>query len=137
MTTQAIRFFKPVLPTSVMIAPYIDEAHRTGQFSNGGPLVSRLEERLAEHFGVEPECVALCSSGTTALEGALATASGHSASTLPSWTFTATASAALRSSPSASFVDVDAAQRAVFPANADLAIDVLPFGAGPDFSTVS
>lgn len=135
MSEVAIRVFRPIFPTSSSIAAYIDEASSTGQFSNGGPLVTRLEERLAHHFGVPSSHVAMCSSGTTALEGALATHEDASSSwDLPAWTFTATPGAVLRTGRKATFVDVDASQRAVFGTSTPRAIDVLPFGAGPDWS---
>ena len=126
--------FRPTFPSSDKIATYIDEATRTGQFSNNGPLVGRLEGRLAHHFGVPSIQTALCSSGTTALEGALATIdAGNFSWDLPAWTFTATPGAVLRSGNKARFVDVDASQRAIFDSSAPLAIDVLPFGTGPDW----
>lgn len=130
-----IPVFRPTFPSSSKISAYIDEAASTGQFSNGGPLVTRLEERLSHHFGVTPSHVAMCSSGTTALEGAIATVeSAQSPWVLPAWTFTATPGAVYRAGKSAQFVDVDASQRAVFTSSTLLAIDVLPFGAGPDWS---
>ena len=135
MSDARIPVFRPTFPTSSKIAAYIDEAASTGQFSNGGPLVTRLEERLAQHFGILPFHVALCSSGTMALEGAIATVdSDTSPWMLPAWTFTATPGAVSRSGKSAYFVDADASQRAVFAPGTKLAIDVLPFGAGPDWN---
>lgn len=89
-----------------------------------------LEARLSEHFGVRAEQVVVCANGTVALEGAVATApAGHGAWEVPSWTFTATALAALRSGDGVRFVDVDLEQRAKFTPGASRGIDVLPFGA--------
>lgn len=135
MPESQIRVFKPSFPTTDRIAAYIDEAARAGQFSNNGPLVTRFEDRLANHFGVAAAQTAMCSSGTAALEGALATMESAGASWhLPAWTFTATPGAVLRAGKAARFVDVDAAQRASFDPACEFAIDVLPFGAGADWS---
>lgn len=129
-----IPVFLPVFPSSEKIGFYIDEATRSGQFSNGGPLVTRLEERLAGHFNIPASRVAMCSSGTAALEGALATVSSAGSPVhLPSWTFTATPGSALRAGLQPTFVDVDESQRADFPADTSLAVDVLPFGARADW----
>ena len=130
-----IRVFKPSFPASGKIAAYIDVAARTGQFSNGGPLVTELEERLAAHFGVPSSMVAMCSSGTMALEGALATCQQDGSPwEVPSWTFTATPGSVLRAGKPLTFVDVDESQRAAFSPSSAYAVDVLPFGARPDWT---
>ena len=132
MAESVIPVFKPVLPETSAIGVYLERAARSGKYSNWGPLVTSLEERLADHFGVHPANVAMCTSGTTALEGALATAADTGVDwELPAWTFTATPGAALRAGKKPHFVDVDLDQRAIFGAETIRAIDVLPFGAGP------
>jgi dTDP-4-amino-4,6-dideoxygalactose transaminase len=77
--------------------------------------------------------VAVCSSGTSALEGAVSTTPEGVGLDLPAWTFTATPGSVIRSGRAARFVDVDLAQRAVFDPSTEHAIDVLPFGTGPDW----
>ena len=133
---ETIRVFRPFLPSTSAIAAYMEQAAERGQYSNGGPLVADLEARLAEHFGVGPDHVAVCASGTTALEGAVAVSAGDSRSAwqVPSWTFTATPGAILRVGDRAHFADIDDAQRVVFDGAAARGIDVLPFGTGPDWS---
>lgn len=135
MPESVIRVFRPFFPETAAIATYMERAAHNGQFANGGPLVTSLEERLADHFGVAPEHVAMCTSGTTALEGALATTGDQGAEwELPAWTFTATPGAALRSGKTPRFVDVDNEQRANFGAGSARGVDVLPFGASPSWN---
>lgn len=134
--SESIRVFRPFLPPTAAIAAYMEKAAERAQYSNGGPLVTDLEARLAAHFGVDPDQVAVCSSGTTALEGAVATSAVDTQAVweVPAWTFTATPGAVLRVGNPAHFVDVDDAQRALFGSAAPQGIDVLPFGAGPYWS---
>lgn len=131
-----MKVFSPVLPSTSQITPYLQKIEESGQFSNGGPLVKLLEQRLSEHFGVPVDNVAVCSSATLALHGAISTSSKNSRWQLPSWTFTATPGALLQSGVSGTFVDVDEEQRAIFTDKNSNFIDVLPFGAGYDSSRI-
>lgn len=131
MPAQTIRVFQPSFPPTGAIAAYLDEAASTGQYSNGGPLVTRLEARFAEHFGVPAAQVAVSSSGTSALEAAIAVVEPDAQWDTPAWTFTATPGSVLRAGRTAHFVDVDEDQRAMLGPSSAPGIDVLPFGSAP------
>lgn len=91
-----IRLLEPVLPTAEQLMPYLTQIDRSrGRYTNGGPLVARLEAKVGELTGA-PYCVAV-SSGTLGLELALQAACGSGRRILmPAFTFHATATAALR-----------------------------------------
>ena len=55
---------RPLLPRCESLAPYLREIDAARYYRNYGPLHERLEIRLAEHFGVPLEGLALASSGT-------------------------------------------------------------------------
>lgn len=57
---------KTYLPDKAKYQHYIDEIYANGWVTNGGPLVQRLEQRLAEYLGVKN--IVLVSNGTVALE---------------------------------------------------------------------
>jgi len=83
--------------------------------SNGGPLVSEFERRVAELLGVR-HCVAIVN-GTIALEIAI-TALGLSGEVIvPSWTFVATVHALQRHSITPVFADIDPDTHALDPAS--------------------
>ena len=124
---------RPLLPTGDDILPYLRTVDQTRLYSNHGPLVRTLEERLSEYFAVPADQLAVFSSGTTALEAAVATAPSDRRSVwhVPSWTFTATASAVIRAGAQIRFVDIDDEWRIPPEVAIDSAVDVLPFGAPP------
>ena len=65
-TKERLQTFRPRLPTAEAILPYLLEIDRNRWYTNFGPLVRRFEQRLAEHFGVDPArvvCVANCTLG--------------------------------------------------------------------------
>lgn len=76
-----------------------------GVFSNFGPQVRELENRLAKLFGVLPTQVVTAVNATLAITGAIAASQAKSLS-LPAWTFAATAHAAALSGRPFRFVDV-------------------------------
>jgi dTDP-4-amino-4,6-dideoxygalactose transaminase len=89
-------------------------------YSNWGPLSQRLEERFAGHFGLGERSCIPASSGTDALVGALIAAAGRGRSDkpycfMPSYTFVATAAAALNAGYEPYFVDVDEETFALSP----------------------
>ncbi len=100
---------RPRLPTAAALKPYLEAIDGSRWYSNFGPLVERLESRLASHFGVEAEHVAVVANGTMGLTLALATATeARGLCLMPSWTFVATPHAALAAGLEPYFVDVDA-----------------------------
>ncbi|QKF73475.1 aminotransferase, DegT/DnrJ/EryC1/StrS family [Aliarcobacter faecis] len=61
-----INVTKSYLPNKDKYKAYIDEIYENGWLTNNGPLVQRLEKRLAEYLGVKN--LILVSNGTVALE---------------------------------------------------------------------
>jgi len=61
-----INVTKTYLPNKEKYKAYIDEIYENGWLTNNGPLVQRLEKRLAEYLGVKN--IVLVSNGTVALE---------------------------------------------------------------------
>lgn len=61
-----IQVTKTYLPNKEKYKKYIDEIYESGWLTNNGPLVQRLEKRLAEYLGVKN--IVLVSNGTVALE---------------------------------------------------------------------
>jgi dTDP-4-amino-4,6-dideoxygalactose transaminase len=146
---------RPALPTAVALAPYLQRIDATRWYSNFGPLLHDFEVRLAELCGLPHGAVATFSNGTLALMAALHAEKmrlpeqarwDHPKAVrrrclMPSWTFVATAHAAVQVGLHPYFVDVDAANWALSPtalrARTDLedvaaVIVVAPFGAPVD-----
>ncbi|MDD5159202.1 MAG: DegT/DnrJ/EryC1/StrS family aminotransferase [Sulfuricurvum sp.] len=61
-----INVTKTYLPNIEKYKQYIDEIYANGWITNNGPLVQRLEQRLAEYLGVKN--IVLVANGTVALE---------------------------------------------------------------------
>lgn len=136
---------RPRMPRAAAIMPYLARIDASRTYSNFGPLVSELEARLAARLGVDPACLVSASNGTAGLILALrAVAEGRSGVCLmPSWTFVATAHAAVAAGFTPFLVDVDPTSWALTPAIALNAIariggpvaaimPVAPFGAPVD-----
>ncbi len=131
-SNQMIPVCVPRLPAADALVPYLEEIDRNRRYSNGGPLVRRLEQRLAKQWGLDPSSVVLVSSGTSGLSLALA-ASGASAASLcllPAWTFAATAQAARAAGLTPYFADVDPASWALEPDTAKRALETAPAPVG-------
>ena len=135
-----IPIYKSVLPELNRITPYLEIAYQNGKFSNFGEISHRVESSIAKLLNMGPDQIVTCSNATLALCGALAT-SGNDLNVwnLPSWTFTATASAVMSSNNRGNFLDVDENWRVHVEKKATIGnlIDVLPFGDGPDFQRLS
>lgn len=142
------RVQRPLLPDAQAIAPYLNRIDATRWYSNRGPLLWELEERLSAHFGVVEHAVVLLSSGSTALEAAILAHAGEATSDrplalIPSYTFAATALTAIRSGYQPCFLDVDPdswmldpAQVAAHPmlSRAGLVMPVAAYGRRPDMA---
>ena len=99
-------------------------------YSNFGPLNLELIARLAGYFNLNINQIATASNATLGLHGAIST-SGYSSSghwSVPSWSFTATAAAAVASGIDFSFTDVDLEGRIIPDEKSTSVVDVLPFG---------
>ncbi|MBP0445466.1 aminotransferase class I/II-fold pyridoxal phosphate-dependent enzyme [Roseomonas sp. SSH11] len=135
----AIPVARPRLPDARAILPYLQEIDANHWYANHGLLWLRLQSRLAAHWGVAPEAVALTANATLALALALRAsrvAPGRKC-LIPAWTFVATAGAAREAGLVPHFADVDPATWALDPdavaAREDLAeigaiLVVAPFG---------
>lgn len=135
---------RPVMPPVASVVPRLDAIQRSGTFSNFGPQVIELEERLATHVGCGREKVVACSSATVGLMGAvMSTDVRHWA--VPSFTFTATPAAVLGAGATLSWWDVNReswwASPTAQPPDPDVGLlPVAPFGAAVDldrFSSIS
>jgi dTDP-4-amino-4,6-dideoxygalactose transaminase len=108
-TDVAVALSRPVLPAAEEILPYLRELDEQRIYSNFGPLVARLEGRLAQHFGLPEGGVSTFANGTVALVAGLRAATrGRSGICLvPSWTFCASAHAIVGAGLQPYFLDVD------------------------------
>ena len=103
-----IPVLRPQLPTTDEILPYLREIDASRQYSNFGPLLVRLEHRLADLFAVDRTQLVALSNGTTALSAALIAAGAKQGTRciVPSWSFVASAAAAWAANLEPYFVDV-------------------------------
>lgn len=139
---------RPLLPTSEHLQQYLERIDASRWYSNRGPLAWELEGRLAKVFGGSDQNVVTASSGTAALEAAILVAAGPAKAErplvlLPSYTFIATALAAIRCGYQPYFIDVDSDTWMLDPeqiaqnpicAQAGLILPVAAFGKRPDMT---
>lgn len=102
---------RPLLPTIDRLLPYLSRIDATRCYTNWGPLVSELEQRLADRFQLAGRAVVAASSGTTALVGAILASAGPARperpfAILPAFTFVATALAVEQCGYDVHLVDV-------------------------------
>lgn len=103
------RVLIPDLPVPQALTPFLRRMHDARQYSNFGPLHEQFREELAAFLGVPPECVALTSSGTTALElglRALTVPGGETLVRTPAFTFPATVTAIVAAQGAPVYADV-------------------------------
>ena len=136
----AIPVYRAGLPPARFLAPYLERVDASHRYSNGGALARELERRLAERCG--DAGIALASSGTAALEGAILAVAGPASperplALVPAYSFVATAIAAQRCGYTPHLLDVEAESWALDPAalidhpllkRVGIAIAVAPFG---------
>jgi dTDP-4-amino-4,6-dideoxygalactose transaminase len=126
------------LPRPDTWVSYLDVAYKNSKFSNFGELSHSVEARVAKFLGVSPNNVVTCANATLGLTGSICTAPANQFQwTIPSWTFTATASAINSAGKSFFFSDVDAHWRISPPHNQVNVVDVLPFGDNIDLERIS
>lgn len=139
---------RPQLPEADAIAGYLRTIDARRLYTNRGPLVNLLEERLALEMDAPRHCVHTASSGTSALEVAILAHAGLATperplALIPSFTFAATGLAIERCGYRAHFVDIDPETWAVDPAalahhprlaEAGLIVGVAPYGVLPDMA---
>jgi dTDP-4-amino-4,6-dideoxygalactose transaminase len=137
--------FRPLLPIAAQVLPYLERIDATRWYSNFGPLVHEFEQRLAVHFDVAPDQIAVVANATLGLATSLATAPPGLGDTvpMPAWSFPATALAALAAGFTPCFLDVEPTSWALEPDSVpdELArrsravVPVAPFGARPDLAS--
>ncbi|MGI4795990.1 MAG: DegT/DnrJ/EryC1/StrS family aminotransferase [Janthinobacterium lividum] len=104
----SIQVAKPRLPDAAALLPYLRQIDRNAWYANHGPLALAFQARLAEHWGVRSQDVALVANATVGLT-LLLRASGARPGTvclMPSWTFVASAGAVEAAGLTPHFVDV-------------------------------
>ena len=140
--------FRPLLPTAAQLRPYLERIDAGRSYSNRGPLVWELEDRLAARLGQPGRTVCTAASGTLALVLAILAHAGPAGSVrprpvalMPAFTFVATAQAAELCGYRPVFVDVDPGQWTLDPARlrahpeldrAGLVLAAAPYGILPD-----
>lgn len=99
---------RPRLPAAERVLPYLQRIDAARWYSNFGPLVTELEQRLAERFpaGTEIVTVANATQALTLTLMAMKLPAGGYVAT-PAWTFVATAHAIIAAGLRPWFVDVD------------------------------
>ena len=100
-----INVTKSYLPNIDKYKKYIDEIYENGWLTNQGPLVQRLEKRLAEYLGVKN--IVLVSNGTIALEIAYRALDLKGEVITTPFSFVATTSSLVTNNLSPIFADID------------------------------
>ncbi len=96
---------KTFLPDKARYAQYVDEIYARGKITNGGPLVKKLEERLAEYLGVKN--IVLVANGTVAMEIAYRTLGIKGFAITTPFSFVATTSSLVTNGINPIFADID------------------------------
>ena len=100
-----INVTKTYLPNINKYKSYIDEIYASGQITNNGQMVKRLEKRLAEYLGVKN--IVLVANGTVALEIAYRTLELKGFAITTPFSFVATTSSLVTNGILPIFVDID------------------------------
>jgi dTDP-4-amino-4,6-dideoxygalactose transaminase len=112
MGFEVVPVLRPLLPHSDQLLPYLRRIDASRYYSNRGPLVLELEERLADYLGLREGRVVTAASGTSALVGAILAVAGRATpkrplALLPAFTFVGTASAVEECGYRAYLADID------------------------------
>lgn len=127
-----IPIFVPDLPSVDQIAPYLRQVELSRVYSNFGPMVERLHERLASYFGIDVNQLTTLSNATLALEGAIQTISNNETKWVsPSWTYAATNLALERCNVKYELGDIDNNWRLIANHSDSAILDVCSFGDRP------
>jgi dTDP-4-amino-4,6-dideoxygalactose transaminase len=106
--TETLRFQRPVLPTLDEVAEYFELSRAAQWFSNQGPCWSLFRSRLSERVGAYCVPVASATAGLMAAATVLCeTAASAEAALLPTFTFSATAQAAIWSGLRPRLLDIE------------------------------
>lgn len=93
-----IPVMRPKLPQADDVLPYLRRMDDSRIYSNRGPLVSQLEDRIADKFKINPQQVVLTANATLAIQGAISISNIEKVR-IPAFTFPATLHAALAATP--------------------------------------
>ena len=110
-----INVTKAYLPSKEKYQKYVDEIYENGWLTNYGPLVQRLEKRLAEYLGVKN--IVLVANGTAALEIAYRTLDLKGSVITTPFSFIATTSSLVTNNLSPIFADIDENTFNLYPKN--------------------
>lgn len=110
-----INVTKTYLPNKEKYKKYIDEIYENGWLTNNGPLVQRLERKLAEYLGVKN--IVLVSNGTVALEIAYRTLGLKGFVITTPFSFVATTSSLVTNQLLPIFADIDQSSFNLDPKN--------------------
>lgn len=100
-----INVTKTYLPNKEKYQKYVDEIFESGWITNNGPMVQKLEKRLADYLGVKN--VVLVSNGTVALEIAYRTLDIKGFAITTPFSFVATTSSLVTNGILPIFADID------------------------------
>ena len=100
-----INVTKTYLPNKEKYQKYVDEIYANGWVTNNGPLVEKLEKRLADYLGVKN--IVLVSNGTAALEIAYRTLGLKGSAITTPFSFVATTSSLVTNGLKPVFADID------------------------------
>lgn len=110
-----INVTKTYLPNKEKYKSYIDEIYASGQITNNGQMVQRLEKRLAEYLGVKN--IVLVANGTVALEIAFRTLGLKGFAITTPFSFVATTSSLVTNGLLPIFADIDPKTFNINPSN--------------------
>lgn len=141
----SLPIMRPKLPSADQLGPYLKSIDASRLYSNFGPLAVGLEDRLAEHYGLNEGTVATVANATLGLAIALAVQQPPPGSlcAIPAWTFVGSAHAAVMAGLVPYFVDVNPETWALdasklldeitrAPAPVGAIMPVMPFGSPLD-----
>ena len=117
-----INVTKTYLPNKEKYKQYVDEIYANGWITNNGPLLQRLEKRIAEYLGVKN--IVLVSNGTIALEIAYRTLGVTGFAITTPFSFVATTSSLVTNNILPIFADIDENTFNISPANIENLITV-------------
>jgi dTDP-4-amino-4,6-dideoxygalactose transaminase len=108
---------RPKLPVAERLTGYLRRIDETRFYTNFGPLVCELEERLAEHYRLQSETVTSVANATLGLALSLMAqeAKPGTLCAMPAWTFIASAHAACNAGLIPYFIDVEPESWALEP----------------------
>lgn len=113
-----INVARPLMPEADRLLPYLRRIDASRIYSNLGPLVRELQDRLSSRFGLPSGTVATATNATVGLAVALASVGARRGRycLMPAWTFAASAHAVIAAGLKPYLLDVDPESWALKPA---------------------